>query len=221
MTDTVKGQTNPGTLGTEYNVFAFVVQQLLQNVRTNSLVKVISCTNDGGLAPVGRVVVQPLVFQMTGSLQFIPHGQIADVPYLRIQGGKNACIIDPEPGDIGLACFCSRDIANVKADPQAAVAAGGASPGSFGVFDWADGLYLGGFLNQVPEQYFRFSADGIEVVSPTKITLQAPDIEFIGPVHGTETADFDGDVTAEGTSVHTHVHPGVQRGGSDTDPPAA
>lgn len=220
VTDTVTGQTNPGTLGTEYNTLVFVIQQLLQKVQTNTLVKVISCTNEGGLSPVGRVVVQPLVFQMTGSLQSVPHGQISDIPYLRIQGGTDAVIIDPKPGDIGLAAFCSRDIANIKADPQSAVAAGGATPGSLGAFDWADGLYLGGFLNGVPVQYARFSADGIEVVSPTKITLRAPAIELAGPVHGTSTADFDGDVTGEGTSLHTHVHTGVQPGSGDSGPPA-
>jgi hypothetical protein len=77
-----------------------------------------------------------------------------------------------------MAAFCSRDIANIKANPAAAVAAGGATPGSFGVFDWADGLYLGGFLNAVPVQYIRFSPAGIEIVSPTKITLRAPAVEI-------------------------------------------
>lgn len=178
MSDTVQGQTTPGTIGTEYNTLAFVIGQLLQKVQTTTLVQVIACTNDGELSPVGRVTVQPLLFQVSGDGQMIAHGEIADIPYLRVQGGTDAVIIDPKPGDIGMAAFCSRDIANVKADPAAAVVAGGAPPGSFGSFDWADGLYLGGFLNAVPVQYVRFSSDGIEVVSPTKITLRAPTVEI-------------------------------------------
>lgn len=178
MSDFVTGQQNPGTIGTPYNVLAFVFQQLLQNIQTVSLVKVLSCTNDGGLTPVGRVSVQPLVFQISGSGTITPHGEIADLPYMRLQGGQDALILDPKPGDIGVALFSSRDIANVKADPAGAVAAGGATPGSPGAFDWADGLYMGGFLNGNPTQYIRFSADGIEIVSPTKITLQAPTVEI-------------------------------------------
>jgi hypothetical protein len=206
MTDAVTGQTNPGTLGTEYNVIAFVVAQLLQKVQTLTLVQVLSCTNDGGLSPVGRVSVQPLIFQMSGSRQGIAHGEISDLPYLRIQGGTDAVILDPKPGDIGMAAFCSRDISNVKADPQAAVSAGGVPPGSLGVFDWADGLYLGGFLNGQPVQYIRFSATGIEIVSPTKITLTAPTVEIDASTAfnvNTATADVQaaGTATISGASI--------------------
>src|ERR1700760_4303077 len=136
MSDTVVGQTNPGTLGSEYNVLAFVIGQLIAKMQTVTLVKVISCSNDGGLSPVGRVVVQPLVFQVS-SMQIQPHGEISDVPYFRLQGGTDAVILDPKPNDIGIAVFASRDIANIKADPQGAVAQGGATPGSAGQFDWA------------------------------------------------------------------------------------
>lgn len=177
MTDFVTGQQNPGTTGTDYNTLAFVVAQLLAKVQTVTLVKVLSCTNDGELSPVGRVSVQPLVFQVSGNGTITPHGEIADLPYMRLQGGSDAVIIDPKPGDMGIALFCSRDIANVKADPVAALAAGGATPGSFGTFDWADGLYVGGVLNGNPVQYIRFSSAGIEIVSPTKITLRAPTVE--------------------------------------------
>lgn len=176
MNGTVVGQQNPGTLGTEYNVLVFVISQLLAQVQTCTLVKVISCTNDGGLSTVGRVVVQPMIFQ-TSSLQIEPHGEISDVPYFRLQGGANAVILDPEPNDLGICVFASRDIANVKADPQGAIANGGATPGSQGQFDWADGLYLGGVLNGLPQQYVRFAAGLVEVVSPTKIRLAAPTVE--------------------------------------------
>jgi hypothetical protein len=177
MSDFVTGQQTPGTVGTPYNLLAFVFGQLMQQIQTVSLVKVLSCTNNGGLTPVGRVSVQPLVVQVSGDNVVTPHGEIADLPYMRLQGGTDAVIIDPKPGDIGVALFCSRDIANVKADPAGAAAAGGATPGSPGMFDWADGLYMGGFLNGNPIQYIRFSAAGIEIVSPTKITLKAPTVE--------------------------------------------
>src|ERR1700753_4281836 len=117
MVDTVVGQQNPGTLGNEYNVLVFVIAQLLSQVQTATLVKVVSCTNSGGLSPVGRVVVQPMVFQVS-PMQIVPHGELSDVPYPRLQGGTDAVILDPKPGDIGICIFASRDIANIKANPQ-------------------------------------------------------------------------------------------------------
>lgn len=200
MSDFVTGQQNPGTTGTDYNTLAFVIRQLLDQVQTVTLVKVISCTNNGGLTPVGRVTVQPLVFQVSGANVVTSHGEIAEVPYLRLQGGTDALILDPKPGDMGIALFCSRDIANVKADPAAALAAGGATPGSYGAFDWADGLYIGGVLNGNPTQYIRFSSDGIEIVSPTKITLRAPIVEVDASNEFTVDA---GDVTIAADTTAT------------------
>lgn len=206
----VTGQTNPGTLNTEYNSLTFVIQQVLQNLQTATLVQVISCTNDGELTPVGRVSVQPMIFQMSGSGTIVPHGVISDLPYMRMQGGSDAMILDPKPGDIGIGLFCSRDIANVKANPQAAVAAGGATPGSLGAFDWADGLYMGGVLNGIPVQYIRFSSDGIEIVSPTKITLRAPTVEIDAAtlfkvVAGAIDAEATGDAKVKGATAEVQA----------------
>jgi hypothetical protein len=178
----VTGQTTPSTPRFEFNTWAFVIQSLLQEMQTATLVQVISCSNANTVSPWGTVTVQPLVFQMTGARQAVPHGELCSVPYFRIQGGKNAIIMDPEPGDIGIAVFCSRDISNVKADPVAAVKAGGATPGSFAQFDWADGLYLGGFLNGTPLQYVLFALAGVSIVSPTAITLEAPEVTITAPV---------------------------------------
>lgn len=214
----------------DYATLQFVVQSLLGRMATITLVKVVACTNDGGVSPYGFVNVIPLVNQMTGDRQAVPHGTVYRLPYFRLQGGTNAVILDPKPDDIGLAAFASRDISSVKADPAAAVAnanagKGGANPGSLRQFSMADGLYFGGFLNGVPEQYVQFNADGITVVSPTKVTIQAPAIELDGPVHvtgavtGDSTAVFDGDVTGDGTSLHTHIHSGVQTGGGNSGPP--
>lgn len=174
MTNGVYGQQGSTTTTDEYNTLVFVFQLLLQKVQTCTLVEVISCTNNGELSPIGRVSVQPCVNQMTGNRQSVPHGEIFNLLYSRISGGDNAVIMDPSPGDIGLMAFCSRDISGVVANE------GPANPGSFRVFDWADGIYTMGVpLGKMPTQYVRFSdTDGIVVVSPTKITLQAPTVEI-------------------------------------------
>lgn len=223
----------------------FVTRMILGGANTATIVKIITCTNSGGLSPVGLVDVQPLVNQVDGNNQAVPLAVILDVPYFRLQGGANAVIIDPQPGDIGIAVFADHDISSVKANKAQA------NPGSSRRFDMADGLYIGGVLNGAPSQYVQFSGAGITITSPTAITLNAPTITMNASTSITATAPsstinsnttingplqqgtgsagggatmqgpltVNEDVTAQGTSVHTHVHSGVQSGGSNTGEP--
>lgn len=217
----VYGQQDPSTATNDYNTIAFVFKMLMTKIQTGTLVKVVSCTNDGGHAPVGRITVQPLVNQMSGTRQATAHGQLFNCVYSRLTGGDNAVIMDPEPGDIGYMGFCSRDISAVVA------AAGAANPGSFRMFDWADGVLVGWVpLGKTPTQYVRFlqAGAGIEVVSPQKITLRAPTVEIDASSQVTVNSPLvaaSGNITAQGTvtgvtdvvfgpsstSANTHTHP--------------
>ncbi len=180
-------------------------------------------TNDGGVERVGFVDVSPLVDQVTGDGQAIPHETIFKVPYSRMQGGANAIILDPQVGDIGICVFASRDISSVKADPDAAAArtpSPGAPPGSARTYDFADGLYVGGVLNGEPTQLVQFNDDGIRVLSPTRVILEAPVVEIRGDVTVTGSVVAQGDVEGNGVSLHDHVHGGVSPGGGNSGPPA-
>jgi hypothetical protein len=154
-----------------FNAISFIVSQLLNARNVATLVEVKAVTNAGGLSPVGFVDVMPLVNQLDGDGNAVAHGVVHNLPYFRLQGGANAVIIDPEVGDIGMAVFADRDISSVKASGAAA------NPGSMRRSDMADGMYVGGFLNGMPNQYVQFNSGGINVVSPTKITCQAPTVE--------------------------------------------
>ena len=189
-------------------------------------VRVESCTNDGDVSPVGFVSVTPLVNQIDSQGNATPHGVINNIPYFRAQGGANAIILDPEPGDIGICIFASRDISKVKSTKAQA------NPGTFRQFAWGDGMYIGGLLNGTPTQFVQFNSDGITVTSPTKITLNAPTTIVTGvldvqnndgaPTGSSLNGGFvvsGGDVVADGISLKTHVHGGVMAGGADTGPP--
>lgn len=222
-TPEVTGQDRQQTPASDYNAIRFLVTQLLNAVVTFDVVKVVKVTNSGELAPVGFVDVQPQVNQLTGDGQSVPHGIIYNLPYLRIQGGSNAVILDPKPGDLGVCGFCRRDISSVKS------ARGQANPGSFRTFNWADGIYLYSVLGAVPDQFVRFSDDGIELVSTSKVRLQAPLVEIVGELQQTDgDASFAqnvdvGDsvtaateVTAGNIGLTTHKHPTA-----GTGPPSA
>lgn len=215
------GALDPWSTWGEYNNVAFAIRQAINKLQTATLVRIEACTNAGGLSPVGFVDVTPLVNQIDGSNppNSTPHVTIYGLPYLRMQGGANAVIIDPQPGDIGIAVFASRDISKVKSTKTQA------NPGSFRSYDFADGMYLGGMLNGVPTQYIQFSATGIKIVSPTVITLQAPSILVDGALaisggNATMTGNIavTGSVSANGTDLHTHTHTSSTPG-TPTSPP--
>lgn len=207
----VYGQQGISTTNDDYNTLSFVFWMLMQKVQTATMVKVVSCTNDGGLSPVGRVTVQPLVNQMTGNRQAVPHGQLFNCLYSRMTGGDNAVIMDPEPEDIGLMVFCSRDISGVVANE------GQANPGSFRMFDWADGIYTAPVpLGKTPTQFVRFSSGGIEIVSPTKIKLSAPVIDIEASTSVTMNSPANtiegGGTSIDGKPFLPHTHPDPQGG---------
>jgi hypothetical protein len=165
------GSLTPSSSWGEYNQLWFVIQQLVSRIQTATVVQVQSCTNDGGVSPFGFVNVTPLVNQVDGNGNATPHGIVNGLPYLRIQGGSNAVIIDPQEGDLGIAVFASRDITKVKNTQAQAV------PDSLRMFDYADGMYLGGLLNAAPTQYLQFNENGITVLSPTAVAITAPQIQ--------------------------------------------
>jgi hypothetical protein len=182
----------------EYNALDFIVRQILGKTATATLVQVKSVTNHGDVSPVGYVDVVPMVHQVDGAGKTYPHGTIYQLPYLRIQGGANAVIIDPEVGDIGIAWFASHDISKVAANKAPS------GPGSGRRFDMSDGLYAGGFLNGTPSQYVRFSSAGVEIKTPT-LTING-NVQVNGSLTST------GDVVANGISLEHHTHSDPQGG---------
>ena len=174
MSDVVSQQTAYAD-NSDFNADHYMFQQLLARVATCMLVKVLGVTNTGGLSTVGYVDAQAMVNQVDGADNGTPHGRMHNLPYMRIQGGTNAVIIDPAVGDIGLACFASRDISTVKNTRNFA------NPGSRRRYSMADGCYIGGFLNGIPTQYIQFLASGINIVSPGTVTIQAPNVSITSP----------------------------------------
>lgn len=228
-----QGTATPQDSQGDYNATSFLVRMLMGHMATSTLGRVVAVTNSGGVAPVGFVDVQPLVHQVDGQGQPVPHAVIYSVPYFRLQGGTSAVILDPAVGDIGFVLFADHDLSKVIATKAAAL------PGSDRRFDMADALFIGGGLNGAPQQIVRFHAGGIELMTPgavkiqagTRIDLTAPLIGLNGPV--TQTAGsgggtgvqlvgpvaVTGDVSAGGVSLINHAHSGVQPGGGTSGKP--
>ena len=209
------GNQQPASTASDYATLQSIIEQLLGRMSTLTLCRVIECSNDGGIVPVGTLTVQPLVNMLAGGQTAIKHKPLYNVPYVRVFGGSNAVILDPKPGDIGLVAFCSRDISAVKKSKDIS------NPGSLRKFDMADGVYIGGCLpTTAPTQYVAFADDGVTVVSTTEITLQAPVVRIVGELQQSngdasfaQSVDVAADVTVQGEvtagniGLTTHKHP--------------
>lgn len=218
--DNLLGQSRAESLGGEVGVLQSIVNGLIGRIQTVTLVQVVRVKSQG-VEPVGFVDVRPLVSQINQSGQVVAHGVIHNIPFMRLQGGTSAVIIDPKVNDIGMCGFCSRDISSVKTHKQMS------PPQSRRQFDWADGLFFGGFLNGTPEQYIQFHDSGIKIFSPNNIEIIGKNVDIVGEQIKLQSANAvqfaggqgiqaDGDVRTNNISVNDHTHPNVESGNDVT-----
>lgn len=224
----------------------FIILRLIRGVHTCDLVKVLAVHPQSDR--VGFVDVQPLLLDTDTNNVVIDQTPIYNVPYMRLQGGSSAVILDPVVGDIGLAMFAEADITNIKQT----LAQG--APATDRMHSTADALYLGGYLNPAPTQYVQFQPGGagINIVSPGPVKLQAgttvtiqsgttttvnapggfivnANMTLNGTMSGTASGagayQFAGTIQApdaiiNGVTQSTHHHGGVQAGSSNTAGPS-
>lgn len=182
------------TGGSGFNAISFLVGQILAKKAFAAIVQVVAVSG-GGVGRPPTVAVQPMVSQVDGFGNQVPHATIYNIPCFRLQGGAGAVILDPIVGDIGEAIICDRDISKVKSTGKLA------GPGSRRQNNWSDGCYFGSFLGRAPTSYVQITQSGINVISDGIITLTGSQVIING-------IDFS-----------PHVHGGVMSGGDDTGPP--
>lgn len=178
------------------------------------LVQVEAVTADAA-SLTGKVTVRPMVQQQDALSRSMPHDLIHNVPYLRIQGGSSALIIDPKPGDIGFIIISGRD------HTHAVITRKPAPPASFRQFSMQDCVYVGGFLNNGPDQFIQATDQGWRIVTPGAITIEAQGPLTLKASHIEANCDIttSGDVRADGISLKQHIHGGVQAGTGTSAPP--
>ena len=192
------------TGGSQFNAMSFLIRQIIAGKTFGALVKVLAVGGAGGVNPPGTVSVQPLVNQIDGLGNPVPHGTVYGMPWFRLQGGSSAIILDPVVGDIGAALICDRDISNVKATGAAA------NPGSWRQNDWADGVYFGAFLGAAPTEYIQFTGNGINIVSPGTVAITSPAVTANNDI----TAGFGG---GDSVTLQNHTHAQGDDGHGDSE----
>ena len=232
MTDTTQGdfgysRLQPQDYGSDFNSAARLIDEMMGRMVTMRLVQVVAVHSNGALAAAGTVDVLPLVSMVDGNGNVTKHITVNGIPWFRLQGGKNAVIMDPQVDDIGYVDVSDRDISNVKKNFAQS------PPGSYRTFDIADGIYVGGCLNNVsPNQAVAFLSTGIKIfdLNGNVIEMTSAGITITGNVTVTGTLTVDqlevggaglnitGNITATGditaglggidqVGVRTHKHP--------------
>lgn len=198
------GQQFPGTAATEFDRQRFVIDQALAGISTARLVQVKAVDT-----AKKTVDVQPMVNMVDGDQNATEHGTIFGIPYVSWQFGKNSIDADPVAGDKGLMVVSDRDISAVKSSKKIG------PPGSPRKFSLSDGLYLGGVrgLNDDPDQFIKFTTDGIDITlkNNNRLTAGPTGWEFFGKVK------FNNEVTVDDDLVVTQaakISGNLQLGGS-------
>ena len=109
MSQYVQGTATLTDGQSSFNAQNFHMQSQINRINTAEPVRVIS-VQPGAVGPVGTVSVQPLVNLVDGEGKGHAQGQLFSLPYCRIQGGENAVICDPKPGDVGLAVYAMQQL---------------------------------------------------------------------------------------------------------------
>lgn len=207
----------------------FIITKLLLGVHTCQLVQVQAVQPVSG--KVGFLTCVPMNLDTSTNNVVLADSSIFNVPYMRYQGGSSAVILDPVPGDIGLAIFAEDDITSIKQTQAFGPAATDRSHST------ADALYIGGVLNPDPTQWIKLSAAGIDINAVGALTLEAASINaqaagnitiaaqgtltlsgqgqslVISSTGGNSTAPLTApDFKAPNANLNTHIHNDPQGG---------
>lgn len=208
------GSKSDTDTNSDLNATLYIVQQMLNMVRTNMMVKVVSVNDPGGVNLTGTVDVTPMLTQLNSAMKVVPHEVMHNLIYFRLQGGLNAIILFPKVGDIGMAAICDRD--HSTAISTKAVS----PPSSLRTHDMADGIYFGGLLNGVPARYVKIDDAGIVIEGAAAVTIHGAAVvvnaEGSVTVNSPNVTVPSGDVTASGISLIHHTHTGVSTGTGNT-----
>lgn len=233
------------TNATSFNQLDFIIERKIREmVNTSALVRIDSCTSSGPSSPAGTVSATPLVAQIDPEGNALPMVSIPRMPHYRMQAGIAAIVLDPVPGDIGVASFCKADSSTVgvgESEPQ--------RPGSFRVFDQADGMLVATVSNAAPQVWVELTQDktviihapegciietdkNVTINASQSVVMNTPLVTVSGRIQQTGTmgaggpSEFTGglnntggSVQSNGITLETHVHTGVESGGSTTGGP--
>ena len=173
----VKGVADEDVDSSDLNRLEFLIKVLQRDMST-AIPVIITATQAGDTNAAGYVDARPLVAQVDAWGNALPMATLHHLPYFRLQAGRAGIVLDPVPGDIGLAVFAQSDCSTLKQGQTET-----AQPGSWRKFDQADGFYIGGFINTQIDTYVRLAQDGsVKITAQGNVTIDAPTVTYSGDI---------------------------------------
>jgi Phage P2 baseplate assembly protein gpV len=226
--DPVKGTRRLRSGNTLPNAIDLAIEQKSRDlINTAELVSISSADQSGTGAPVGKATVTPCVGQTDNFGKMIDPVAFPKGNIWRMQAGKAAIVMNPQPGDKGLAVFTKRDSSSVTKDTKEPVA-----PASHRIFDVGDAFIIPGFHNDTPDYWLSIdpasgnidlstkgAAVKIECRDSGDISIQTAagnfEIKATQAKHDVPEVTFTGNVTIEGNLT---IGGGLSVGGTVAGP---
>ena len=175
------------TGSSEYNVLDFVIRSIvcgLVNTAIPVRVDKVERPAEGGGA--GYLSATPLIKMRSAKGDALDVVSIPKLRWFRLQHGTAAIIVDPKPGDIGLAVFAQQDVSALNGGSEPI------QPGSFRCYSISDGFYFGGFWGQKPTTFIHIEDSG-------HVTITAPEAVVVNTT--TATVNSSGSTTVDSPTV--------------------
>jgi hypothetical protein len=210
--NTVRGNKGPSSANSTVNALDMMIKEGIDGICTASVVTVTGTDEPGPEAPAGYVTVQEMVDSVDAFGNKVPGPSAFKLPVFRYQQGTCAIVLDPQPGDIGLAVYTKEDASGVGQGATEPVL-----PASKRKFDKANGFYLGGFTNRTPtEMYFWVDKTGfVKLFTRENIEIETEkDCAF--KVQGNMSIDVQGNMSTRISGGHS-----LKAGSISTDGPTS
>lgn len=217
---------DPGNDDSLAGVFRSVLAKFLQ--QTDDMLPAVVIAYDRA---TNRATVRPQIMLGTTEGQKVSRPQIASVPVLNIGGGGFVLSFPIKPGDLGWIKASDRDLSlYFQGGPEKEE-----WPHTKRMHSFSDGLFIPDVLRGVTidgedaERVVLQTVDGetrialapglVKVTTGGTVEVDAPTVHMTGDLQVDGSITAQGEVTGNGIQLSTHVHGGVQSGGSTTGGP--
>lgn len=172
MSEELSQNSGEFTGSSEYNVLDFVIRSIVCGlVNTAIPVRVDKVERPAERGGAGYLSATPLIKMRSAKGDALDVVSIPKLRWFRLQHGTAAIIVDPKPGDIGLAVFAQQDVSALNGGSEPI------QPGSFRCYSISDGFYFGGFWGQKPTTFIRIEDNGqVTVTAPQSVVVNSIDV---------------------------------------------
>ena len=171
MSEELSQNSGEFTGSSEYNVLDFVIRSIVCGLVNTIPVRVDKVERPAEGGGAGYLSATPLIKMRSAKGDALDVVSIPKLRWFRLQHGTAAIIVDPKPGDIGLAVFAQQDVSALNGGSEPI------QPGSFRCYSISDGFYFGGFWGQKPTTFIRIEDNGqVTVTAPQSVVVNSIDV---------------------------------------------